>query len=721
MKGIFAGNIVVGADYEVTGSETTYKGKPQIVASAIKEVDKGSVKQALIATFLDDNFAGIGPKTSVRLAEVFGEEVLEKLLEQPENVAKEAPGLSSIRAMEISGIIDENIDKYNTLLKLRLYELGHAQSVTVWNEYGTNAIGVIEKNPYAIMRCKGIGFESCDRIADIIEFNLLDPNRFEGAIVNALNELHESSGNTYFEPSDVRNYAMQLLGKKLDSNINPEIINSIMDEGEDLAVSHKSIVIYRFVDGKCAACKSEEMGARVALKHYFQAELTIKREIESFLKANKIKPNKEKALQEINEIAKAKGVILDDTQSDAVFMSMFEPISIITGGPGTGKTTITGILADYFKKKEIDYAFCAPTGRAAKRLSEASGVKATTIHRLLEINGESQITDGDDFMFGRGPENPIDARVILVDETSMVDTELFKSLLLATRKDASIILVGDPDQLPSVGPGNLLSDLLSCEAIPRVSLTYVFRQENESSIASNSRRILEGQMPIGNDDDFKIITVENDEEACEYILNLSSEAGIDSDSVILCPTKQQNLGTVNLNLMLQKLFGEFVENNTTVSANLDLYLGDKVMQVKNNYKIEYFDVNENEITSGIYNGEIGVVKDIDFMLGGCDILFDDGRCVKYDRKTLADVELAYAMTVHKAQGCEFDTVIIALGKMNHRLSNRKLLYTAVTRGKKNVVIIDSGNRLRSMIASGINIERNTSLKDFLSIVSHRYI
>ena len=724
VKGKFAGNIVEGSDYEVIGYESEYKGKPQIVASSIQEIDRNKTNLALIEVFLDENFEGIGPKSAHRLVEEFGFDVLDALLEQPENCSKIAPGLSFARALEISGIIDENPIRYKTLMKLRLYELSQSQSITVWDDYGENCITKIEENPYSIMRCKGIGFESCDKIADIIDFDLLDPNRFEGAIVNTLFELHESSGDTYMLPEDVRIGALSLISKKLSSEYDPLIIDSLMDAAEELAVKHKFIVIYKFIGDKCTACVSSDDGARVALTTYFHAELTIKREIESFIKANKVVPDKKKSLKAFEEISKEKGITLDDSQNDALYMSMYEPISIITGGPGTGKTTITGILAEYFRRNEIDCAFCAPTGRAAKRLSEASGMKATTIHRLLEINGETGADDGNDFMFGRGPENPIDARVIVVDETSMVDTKLFKSLLLATKKNSSIILIGDPDQLPSVGPGNLLADLLTCEAIPRVSLNFVFRQDEDSSIAANSRRILNGELPISADvyeDGFHVISAGSDDEALEIIREKSIEIGVDSDSVILCPTKQNLLGTVNLNNELQNIFCLGVESKVRVRTDLQLFTGDKVMQMKNNYRIEYFDVNENELVTGIYNGEIGVVDNVDFMTGGCVIKFDGDRCVPYDKKTLADVDLAYAMTVHKAQGCEFDTVIIALGKMNSRLSNRKLLYTAVTRGKKNVYIIDSDNRLSSMISSGRNIERHTSLKDFLSIVSHRYV
>ncbi|MBR6484165.1 MAG: AAA family ATPase, partial [Clostridiales bacterium] len=476
-------------------------------------------------------------------------------------------------------------------------------------------------------------------------------------------------------------------------------------------------VVYRFIDGRCEGCDESDDGSFIAHKRYFAAEASIKKEISGFLEAGSVLPDRKKADKKIRSVAEQAGLSLSERQLDAVYLCLYSPIAIVTGGPGTGKTTITRILAEHLKKEKISCCFCAPTGRAAKRLSEASGVKASTIHRLLEIKRGPD--EGEDVFVGKNSNDPIDARVIIVDESSMVDTLLFDLLLKAIKPDSSLILIGDPDQLPSVGPGNVLSDLISCGSVPKVKLEYVFRQSDESSIASNAVRILRGEDLVGNDTDFRIIREDTDEEALKTVKELAlKEKG--EDLVILSPTKQNLLGTVSLNGELQELMKEKDADHIRAGKDLTLHPGDRVMQIKNNYSIEYFDPAVMETRTGVFNGEIGQVIKGDFLLGTCSILFDDGKTVIYDRKMLEDIDLSYAMTVHKAQGCEFDNVIIALGKMNYKLFSSKILYTAVTRGKKNVSIVYSGNNLSRMIKSRGDDERDTSLKDFLALLEKRY-
>ena len=451
----------------------------------------------------------------------------------------------------------------------------------------------------------------------------------------------------------------------------------------------------------------------------FGTEHAIKKQIEEFLKAKTHIPDKDKAVTKIISMGKQRDLELEQNQIEAIFMCMYSPISIITGGPGTGKTTITSILAQHFRDAGIECEFCAPTGRAAKRLSEATGEKACTIHRLLEMSAPSDDEDErSDLFFGRNKKNPLECRVVVADEASMIDIFLFKALLDALRPGASLILVGDPEQLPSVSEGNVLEDLLSCASIPRVKLQYVCRQGVDSSIAANAARILNGEYPVEGDD-FEIIKTASDEEAVPFITRLSAD-NRDSDHAILCPTRQKILGTENLNVILQEANNEGEEEPAVIRPTLKLYRGDSVMQVKNNYSIEYYDPASSEVQRGIYNGEMGRFQGFDVLTGKYDILFDGDRKIGFDKKNMSDIELSYAITVHKAQGCEFDRVTIVLGFMNSQLSSRKLLYTAVTRGKNKVTIIDSGERLSKMLKSNVKSYRNTSLKDFLAIVQTRY-
>ena len=719
VKGNYSGTIIEGGEYCVSGVVGEYNGKISITANQIEKVENDKSDEALIAAFLADTLEGVGNKTALHIAQEFGINCIKELLDRPSVCAKKIPGLSLAKAKACSAFLDEAPVYYDILMRLRLLELSQNQAKTAYKEYGVEVLERIHENPYILIKCKGIGFEACERISSSLNCDQMNPYRFEGAVVKTIIDLHLSTGSTYFTAEELKTRVFSLLS--INEADNSDLLDGLWIEGLECAVKDKFIVIYVFRDGKCEGCSPDTENARFASSTIFNSEATIKREVESFIKAKKVLPDEQKAYKRIDELSNSMGYELGDKQRQALYMAMYQPICIITGGPGTGKTTITGILAEYFRKKNIDCAFCAPTGRAAKRLSDAAGVDAQTIHRMLQVNGENLEADGGDFHFGRGRDNPIPARVIVVDESSMMDSILFKALLMAIKPDSSLILIGDPNQLPSVGAGNVLSDLLSCNAIPRVTLEYVFRQNDESSIAANAARILKGEMVIPNNDDFRVITADSDENGSHIIEEIYAQNNYkDDDVAILSPTKQYLLGTSNLNALLQQQSTGECENTVKVRGDLVIHEGDKVMQMKNNYKIEYFDPVLSQTVQGVFNGEIGVVNRTDFLLGTCDIIFDGDRSVLYDRKTLADVDLAYAMTVHKAQGCEFDTVIIALGSMNYMLSNRKLLYTAVTRGKKKVIIVDSNNRLAKMIRNGSDQPRQTSLVDFLHIVDGRY-
>lgn len=723
VKGNTTAEIIPQAKYKVTGKVGLYSGKPQLIASSIERVAGEDSDNAVIASFLVENLKGIGEKTSKSLAAEYGKDVVDVLLETPKLAAKKIAGLSLGRAILCSNTIDENPVKFKLKLELRLMGLTNKQSDDAISLFGLTAADELNNNPYLLLRIPGIGFDTCEKIAARYQIDPLTTMRLVGAIECSIINMHIETGSTCFLPEEVKRKSLALIrgGVASDKEINEALLDSSYLLAEETAVKDSKIVIFRFNNNKCEGCSSDAEGALIAYKLYFAAEAAIKKEIEGFLKAPYVEPDIDKAKAKIDKIASAMGITPDSKQYEAVLMAMSRPISIITGGPGTGKTTITGILAEHFKKENIKCEFCAPTGRAAKRLSEASGIKANTIHRLLEVNAENE--DGSiEAYCRRNRENPIDARVILVDEASMIDVLLFKLLMYAIKSNASIVIIGDPNQLPSVGAGNLLSDLLNCNSIPRVELDYVFRQKDESSIASNAYRILNGDRLIGNDNDFVIVEAHNDELALNSIKSIVSDNTFTNEDVaILCPTKQNLIGSISLNNELQEIFTGEEDISFKVRNDLTLRHNDRVMQIKNNYKLEYYDPNEFETQTGVFNGEIGYIDDIDFLSNTCDIKYDDGKVVTYDKKAIADVDLAYAMTVHKAQGCEFDTVIIALGRMNYKLSSRRLLYTAVTRGKKKVIIVDSDGRLNKMIANAHEDVRRTTLSGFVKIIdSHGF-
>ena len=463
---------------------------------------------------------------------------------------------------------------------------------------------------------------------------------------------------------------------------------------------------------------------------YFSSELAIERRINEMLKTKTDPPSRDESDRIMKDVASDMGIIPDRSQLDALYLCMYSPISVITGGPGTGKTTIMGILGEYFKRNKISCVFAAPTGRAAKKLSEACGSEASTIHRLLGVRKTVSDDDGslpDDragqynsLLFVHGKDNPIICRVIVIDEMSMVDTMLFRHLLDATDKGTSIILVGDPDQLPSVGCGNVLSDLLSCRSVPAIRLDALHRQADDGTIASNAELILEGKEPVNSGPDFEIISCSSEEEAQETITRLIIEHK-GEDLICLTPTKNENvaLGTVRLNKMIQALEAKDDIKVLKRGQGLVLHVGDKVMQNKNDYSTEWIDPVTGEVLQGIFNGELGVISDIDPLKGSVTITFDEGKTAEYKGKLLENIDLAYAVTVHKSQGCEFDRVIIALGKMNALLYKRSLLYTAVTRGKMNVTIVECDGTLGKFLRAPKSDVRETCLRDLLKTVDHR--
>ena len=720
VKGNFAASIVEGLSYKVSGQVTTYRDQLQISANMIETVETNEDDKAFVAEFLKDTFKAVGKTIASRMADAYGDQILDVIVNDPDEVADKITGLKPEKAAEIAGLVEANPEFYKLMLDLRKLGLSKSKAKKVYDYFGLDCLDDIRNNPYILMKVGGVGFETCEIIAKKLSVDPLSISRFAGAIVSAVGALHEESGDTYVDPLGVRRKVYSLLTSET-GGMPDELFEGLYKDGIKRAKDDKFIIVYRFVEDKCMGCEEDDEGARIASRTYFGTEHAIKKEIENFLNAKKVVPDERKTLKKIRKMGEARGITLDSLQEQAIYLSMYSPISIITGGPGTGKTTITSILAQHFREQKIDFEFCAPTGRAAKRLSEAAGVKASTIHRLLEMSSPSEDEeDGEETFFGRNRSNPLECRVVVADEASMIDVFLFKALLDALRPGASLILVGDPEQLPSVGAGNVLSDLISCPAIPCVKLQYVFRQDEESSIASNAVRILRGEYPVAGED-FEIIRTGNDEEAMPYVLRYSID-NKDEDFAILSPTRRNLLGTENLNVVLQSKHNEMSSDDDCVNvrADLKLYPGDNVMQIKNNYSIEYYDPASSEVQRGVFNGEMGRFKGFDVVTNKYNILFDGDRQIGYDKKTIADVELSYALSVHKAQGCEFDSVVVVLGQMNYKLSNKKLLYTAVTRGRNKVTLIDSGDRLSKMLRSDAEVARRTSLKDFLAIVATRH-
>ena len=720
-------DIVEGGSYIISGKVTEWNNRPQVTLKKIS-VDEEAGDSLLIASFLSDNISGLGKTTAEALASRFGKEVLKVLTETPELASTEVSGLSSSRAMAICDQLVEEYEFFEQGLEAKLMGFSQAQ-IKMLKNLDRLDCEEIRKTPFALMGHGVAGFELLDRIALGEGVSPVAKERIAAALYQSCMYLHEETKSTALVPQDVRKRALEYVNSH-ESKITSEQFTEVFRDAAAMAIEDKKIAVYKYDSGKCAVCDVEDPDARFATMSYFASELAIERRINEMLKSKTVPPPRDESDRIMKEVASDLGIIPDKSQLDALYLCMYSPISVITGGPGTGKTTIMGVLGEYFRRSKISCVFAAPTGRAAKKLSEACGSEASTIHRLLGVRRTINTDDEDlpddrsgqynSLLFAHGKDNPIICRVIVIDEMSMVDTMLMRHLLDATDKGTSIILVGDPDQLPSVGCGDILRDLLSCRSIPSIRLEALHRQSDDGSIAANANLILEGNEPKSMGDDFEIISCKSEEEAQETIARLVLEHK-NEDLICLTPTKNENvaLGTVQLNKLIQALE---VKDDIKVlkrGQSLVLHVGDKVMQNKNDYSTEWIDPVTGEVLQGIFNGELGVISDIDPLNGSVMITFDEGKTAEYKGKLLDNIDLAYAVTVHKSQGCEFDRVIIALGKMNALLYKRSLLYTAVTRGKMNVTIVECEGTLGKFLRAPKGDTRETCLRDLLKTVDYR--
>ena len=721
-------DIVEGGTYIISGKVTEWNNRPQVTLKKIS-MDEEAGDTLLIASFLADNISGLGKTTSEALAERFGREILKVLTETPELASSEVKGLAQSRALAVCDQITQEYEFFEQGLEAKLMGFSQAQIKMLKNTDRLDCED-IRKTPYSLMGHGIAGFELLDRIALGEGMAITAKERIAAALYQSCMYLHEETKSTALLPQDVRKRALEYVNNN-ESKITSDQFSEVFRDAAELAISDKKIAVYKYDNGKCAVCDVEDTEARFATMSYFASELEIERRLNRMLNTRIDPPPRDESDRILKEVASDLGIIPDKSQLEALYLCMYSPISVITGGPGTGKTTIMGVLGEYFRRNKISCVFAAPTGRAAKKLSEACGSEASTIHRLLGVRRTVNTDDEDllpddkagqynSLLFAHGKDNPIVCRVIVIDEMSMVDTMLFRHLLDAVDKGTSLILVGDPDQLPSVGCGDILRDLLSCGSIPKIRLDALHRQSDDGTIASNANLILEGSEPKSSGDDFEVISCKTEEEAQETIARLVIEHK-DEDLICLTPTKNENvaLGTVQLNKLIQALEDKDDLKVIKRGQSLVLHIGDKVMQNKNDYSTEWIDPVTGEVLQGIFNGELGVISDIDPLKGSVTITFDEGKTAEYKGKLLENIDLAYAVTVHKSQGCEFDRVIIALGKMNALLYKRSLLYTAVTRGKMNVTIVELEGTLHKFLKAPKGEVRQTCLKDLLKTVDFR--
>lgn len=651
---------------------------------------------------------GVGEALAARIVKHFGDDTFRIIEEEPERLA-EIKGISERKAKEIALQVYEKRDAREAMTFLQRYGISNTLAIRIYETYGMNLYGIMKENPYQLAEdIDGIGFRTADAIASKIGIHTDSDYRIRSGILYTLLQAG-GEGNCYL-PEDI---LLKKAGELLE--LEPSLMEPQL---QNLAIDRK-IVIKMSKDGKDTK--------NVYGMSFYYAELNCARILHDLNVSFKDEAgngfDEAKTRRKITALEKEADIELDTLQKKAVLESAKNGIMILTGGPGTGKTTTINMIIRYFLSEDMDIFLAAPTGRAAKRMTEATGFEAKTIHRLLELNGVVS-DEAKSARFEKNEENPLEADVIIIDEMSMVDIFLFQSLLKAVMVGTRLIMVGDVDQLPSVGAGQVLHDLLESGYFPVVNLEKIFRQAKESDIVLNAHRIKSGEEIVldNKSRDFFFLERNDTNVIYKHMIQLIMDklppyvGAQPYDIQVLTPMRKGRLGVETLNAILQKYLNPPSDDkNEYVNGDNVLREKDKVMQVKNNYQLEWEIVSNYGIPidkgMGIFNGDIGIVLEINEYTRSVVVEFDEHRRVTYPFTQLDEIELAYAVTIHKSQGSEYPAVIMPLLSGPSMLFNRNLLYTGVTRARNCVTILGSSRTLNEMVDNNYQNRRYTGLSE----------
>lgn len=642
---------------------------------------------------------GIGAALAGRIVRHFGDDTFQIVENEPERLS-EVKGISEKKAREIAMQIAEKSDMRKAMMFLQKYGISLNLGAKIYQKYGDSVYSVLQENPYRLADdISGVGFKIADEIAYRIGIHTDSDYRIKSGMVYTLLQA-TGEGHVYLPKDELFQRAAELLG----------VDSSYMEKHlVDLAMERKIV--------------QKEQGDQILIypAQYYYLELNtarMLRELDIFC------PEDEKIVERrIVQIEKETGTVLDEMQKKAVQEAAGHGLLILTGGPGTGKTTTINAIIRYFEGEGAEIRLAAPTGRAAKRMTEATGYEAQTIHRLLELSGMPEDDrEGQPIHFERNAENPLETDVIIIDEMSMVDIHLIHSLLMAVTAGTRLILVGDENQLPSVGPGNVLRDIIRSESFPVVELKKIFRQASESDIVVNAHKINRGEqvIPDNKSRDFFFLKRYDADIIIRVVIALIQEKmpryvqAKPFDIQVLTPMRKGLLGVERLNQILQRYLNPPENGKKERELGGQLFRqGDKVMQVKNNYQLEWEVRGKYGIPVekgvGVFNGDTGILAEINEFAETATVEFEDGRCAEYSFKQMEELELAYAITIHKSQGSEYPAVVIPLLSGPQMLLNRNLLYTAVTRARKCVTIVGSEETFGEMIRNEKQQRRYSSL------------
>ncbi len=637
---------------------------------------------------------GIGPATAEKIIEKFGERSFEVLENEPESLAL-IKGISLERARMISKDFKSQFAVRGIMMNLETYGMTPNECIKAYKLFGANTVERVMENPFDLcFSGVGIGFERAETIAQNLPNGTNPTYRIKAGIVHIVTHNLYSDGHTCLPREKLVKIAAQYLSTNEDN------ADVMIDEliGENKLVS-------------------KEMNGKefIFLTSAYLDENSISNRMKVLLKFPP--PERKTLYKEIEAVEASLKIEYAEKQKEAIQTAINKGMLILTGGPGTGKTTTLKGIIKVFENEGLEIALAAPTGRAAKRMSELTGKEAKTIHRLLEVEWD----ENDRPVFQRNLRNPLDCEVLIVDELSMVDTSLFASLLAALPFGCRFVMVGDSDQLPAVGAGNVLADLIGSKLLPVVELKEVFRQSLDSLIVTNAHRIVNGEQIIidKKDSDFFLMERRNAFDTAQTVAELYSKRlpaayGYSpfTDIQVVCPSKKGEAGTNNLNKMLQELVNPHAKDKNEITVGFKVFReGDKVMQIKNNYNIGW--EKGKDSGEGIFNGDIGIIERIDIRNECVIICFDDDRRATYLKDQLIELELAYAVTVHKSQGSEFKAVVLPIISVIPQLKYRNLLYTAVTRAKEKLVIVGSSAEVLEMAQNDRKTRRYSALKYML--------
>ncbi len=692
LEGVMVNHQVYGVQLKVSSYRIVV---PEDAVSMQRYLGSGAIK-------------GIGEALAARIVKKFGDDTFRIIEEEPLRLA-EIKGISERKALDIAIQMNDKKEMRDVMIFLQKYGIAGSMAVKIYNNYGARIYNILMENPYQLAdEISGIGFKTADEIAAKVGIKVDSEYRIKSGILYALLQ-GSLDGNTYLPMEELVSATAELLGAGNGMDIDSESIRTQIGN----LMMEKKIV-----------CKGE---SEVYAAGYYYEEQACAVMLHDLNISERVSAAEEDAYrQRIMDIERRRGIELDDLQRQAVVKSISSGIVIITGGPGTGKTTTINTIISYYASCGLDIMLAAPTGRAAKRMTEATGYEAKTIHRLLEVSGQVSDDDagGRGVHFERNRENPLEADAIIIDEMSMVDTHLFYALLKALVPGTHLILVGDSSQLPSVGPGQVLYDLINSGKFPTIILQKIFRQAEESDIVMNAHRIHNGQQMVldNKSKDFFFLERSDTNVIYKHMIQLIRDklpgyvnAG-PYDIQVLTPMRKGPLGAIALNKILQEYLNPPDKNKKEHdSGEVTFREGDKVMQIKNNYQAQWKVMGRlnTEVDSGmgIFNGDMGIIKEINEYSQDLTVEYDEHRLVRYQFFELDELELSYAITIHKSQGSEYPAVVMPILGGPRMLLNRNLLYTGVTRAKNCVCILGSRQTLTEMVDNEQQLKRYTGLKD----------